>query len=168
MLDVGKDDEKIRWEILSNRSVMFLLELEIQGGRMIEVEKVAECDQSRQGRIGNRPFWVLTLSIVIRAVHQVGAAVFLASFLLDEIGSPPALYFAIVVISGGALMVTEGMRHRQFYRESSGVSIFIKLIVLGAAYHGLLPGTATVVLITFFMASISSHMPKFIRHRLLY
>lgn len=168
MLDVGKDDEEIRWELFPNRSVMFLLELKIQGERMNKVETAKEFAGSRQGRIGNRPFWVLALSIVIRAVHQVGAAVFLASFLLDEISSPPALYFAIVVISGGALMVTEGMRHRQFYREFSGVSIFVKLIILGAAYHGLLPGTATVVLITFFMASLSSHMPKFIRHRLLY
>ena len=137
---------------------------------MIEGEKTKELEQGRQGRIGNRPFWVLTLSIVLRAVHQVGAAVFLASFLLDEIDGLPGLYLGIVAISGGALLLAEGMRHRQLHRELSGLSIFIKLILLGVAYHGFLPGTATatVILFTFVMASITSHMPKFLRHRLIY
>lgn len=71
------------------------------GGSMSARETAKEYDQSRQGRIGNRPFWVLTLSIAIRAVHQVGAAVFLASFLLDGIDRPPALYLTLVLVSGG-------------------------------------------------------------------
>ncbi|MBU0944705.1 MAG: hypothetical protein KJ804_05430 [Proteobacteria bacterium] len=134
---------------------------------MAEVEKAEEFDLNRQGRIGDRPFWVMIFSIVIRAVHQVGAAVCLASFLLDVMDCPPALYLGIVTISGVALMVTEGMRHRQFYRELSGLSTVVKLILLGAAYHGFLPATAT-VLAMFLMASISSHMPKVFRHRLFY
>jgi uncharacterized membrane protein YhaH (DUF805 family) len=134
---------------------------------MAEGEQAKEFEQNRQGRIGNRPFWVMIFSVVIRAVHQVGAAVFLASFLLGEIESPPALYLGIVAISGVALLVSEGMRHRQFYRELSGLSTFVKVILIGAAYHGFLPATAT-VLAMFFMASISSHMPKFFRHKFFY
>lgn len=119
------------------------------------------------GRIGYRPYWVLGLSVFIRALHQVGAALFLASFLFDEVVHLPSLYLGIVFISGLVLFFTEWMRHRQICRELSGMSTLIKLVLLGAAYHGFLPAPAT-VLSAFVVASISAHAPKQIRHRLLY
>lgn len=128
-------------------------------------EKLSEKDN--MGRIGNRPYWVLNLSILIRAVHQVGAAVFLASFLLSETGSPPPFYIGLAALSGIALLLTEGMRHRQIYRELSGLTVFLKLIIMGAAYHGFLPTTSG-ILVAFVIASVGSHAPKMIRHRLLY
>jgi len=124
-------------------------------------------DHIQLGRTAYRPFWVLKLSICIRAIHQVGAAVFLASFLIDEISSPPTLYLLLALISGVALLLVEGMRHRQMFRELSGLSTFIKLVLLGAAYHGFLPETLT-ILAVFILASISSHAPKLYRHRLLF
>ncbi len=124
-------------------------------------------EKIEQGKIGARPFWVLKLSIGLRALHQVGAAVFLTAYLLDEITYPPPLFFAIVTVSGVALLLAEGMRHRQIYRELSGLSTLLKLILIGSAYHGYLPETAT-VLTAFILASISSHAPKNYRHRLLY
>jgi len=46
-----------------------------------------DCENSvKMGRIGYRPYWALNLSILIRAAHQVGAAVFLAAYLLDAMG----------------------------------------------------------------------------------
>lgn len=119
------------------------------------------------GRVGDRPYWVLSLSILIRAVHQVGAAVFLASFLIDGIGGAARAYFILAVVSGLFLVLTEGMRHRQIYREVSGFSTFLKLILLGGAYHGVLPETVT-VLAAFVVASIGAHAPRIIRHRLLF
>ena len=119
------------------------------------------------GRIGHRPYWVLNLGIVIRAVHQVGAAVFLASFLLEEIIRPPSTYLILVFGSGVALFGAEWMRHRQILRELSGVTTFLKLILLGAAYHGLLSPSLG-VLLAFFLASIGAHAPKLVRHRLLF
>ena len=119
------------------------------------------------GRVGDRPYWVLSLSILIRAVHQVGAAVFLASFLIDGIGAAARSYFILAVVSGLFLVLTEGMRHRQIYREVSGFSTFFKLILLGTAYHGVLPETVT-VLAAFVVASIGAHAPRVIRHRLLF
>jgi len=119
------------------------------------------------GRLGDRPFWVLSLSIFIRAVHQVGAAVFLASFLIDELSNPAPGYLLLTIISGCMLFFTEGMRHRQIYREVSGLSTFIKLILIGAAYHGFLPETIT-ILAAFIIASAGAHAPKIIRHRLLF
>ena len=35
------------------------------------------------GPVAPRPYWLVLFSVVIRALHQVGAAVYLSSFLLD-------------------------------------------------------------------------------------
>lgn len=134
---------------------------------MAEMEKSAKCEEKKMGRIGNRPYWVLNLSILIRAAHQVGAAVFLACFLLDEIVHPPSVYLVIVFVSGVTLFLAEWMRHRQICRELSGMTTIIKLLLLGAAYHGFLSAPVA-VLLAFVVASIGAHAPKQVRHRLLY
>jgi hypothetical protein len=131
---------------------------------MLEAERK---EDAAMGRIGYRPFWVLSISIVIRAVHQVGAAVYLSSFLLDEIAGPSLVYLLIVWFSGVALLISEWMRHRQIYREVAGLSTLVKLLLLGAAYHHYLPEVAT-VLMAFMISSIGAHVPKSIRHRLLF
>ncbi|MCF6179512.1 MAG: hypothetical protein L3J63_09025, partial [Geopsychrobacter sp.] len=59
------------------------------------------------GRIGSRPYWMLNLSLPIRAIHQVGAAVFLATYLLGILPEPPQLYVTIALVSGGLLMFSE-------------------------------------------------------------
>lgn len=134
---------------------------------MVERKKTAKYDATKLGKIGYRPFWVLKLSICLRALHQVGAAVFLASFLLEEVNGPPRMYLLLTVISGGALLLAEAMRHRQFYRELSGLTTFTKLILLGLAFHSISPQTITVVIV-FLLSSISSHAPKLFRHRLFF
>lgn len=119
------------------------------------------------GKIGPRPLWVLKLSILIRAIHQIGAAVFLVAYLLDTVPVVPPFYFLLTILSGGALMFTEWLRHREIYRELTGLSTFIKLILIGAAFHNILPQTATVVA-AFLLASICSHAPKQYRHRVFF
>lgn len=114
-----------------------------------------------------RPYWLVLLSVVIRAVHQVGAAVYLSSYLLDAIVGPPVYYLWLSVVSGLALLFTEGLRHPQMYREVSGFGTLVKIVLLGVAYHGYLPETATVVT-AFIIAAIAAHLPKNLRHRLLY
>jgi hypothetical protein len=118
------------------------------------------------GRTEHRPSWVLSLSIAIRAAHQLGAAIFLSAYLLDG-GESPKFYTLLAVASGAALVVTEWLRHRQLCREFGGVATIGKCLLLGAAIHGLLPATPT-VLLAFLMASMAAHAPKNIRHRLLY
>ncbi len=134
---------------------------------MAEKQSFTAPQTARLGRIGYRPFWILKLSILLRAIHQVGAAVFLASYLLDPIPGPPSFYVFVALCSGALLLMAEWMRHREIYRELSGASTFFKLFLLGLAYHGFFPATAT-VLAAFFLASIASHAPKQYRHRLLY
>lgn len=119
------------------------------------------------GRIGERPYWVLSLSLPIRAIHQVGAAVVLTAYLHDALPGPPALYLWIAVLSGGLLLLTEWMRHRQIFRELAGMITLVKMLLLGGAYHGFLPPLVT-VLLAFLAASIGAHAPKKIRHKLLY
>jgi hypothetical protein len=121
----------------------------------------------KMGRIGNRPLWALIFSLLIRAVHQIGAAVFLAAYLLEVIPGPPKLYVAIALVSGGLLLGAEWLRHRQIFRELAGMSTLVKLLLLGAAYHGYLPIWQT-VLLAFIIASVGAHAPKKVRHRLLY
>jgi len=126
------------------------------------------CENSeKMGRIGARPYWVLNLSILIRALHQIGAAVFLAAYLLDTIPGPPMLYVIVALLSGCLLLATEWLRHRQIFRELAGMISVVKLLLLGAAYHGFLPLPATVLLV-FVIASIGAHAPKKVRHRLLF
>lgn len=119
------------------------------------------------GRIGYRPYWILNLSLLVRAAHQVGAAVFLAAYLLDVMPGPPVLYVIVAFFSGGLLFGSEWLRHRQSYRELSGMTSIVKVLLLGMAFHGFLPLQATVLLV-FVVASVMSHAPKRVRHRLLF
>ena len=121
----------------------------------------------RMGRVYDRPYWVLILSVFVRAVHQVGAAVFLTSFLFSDTFELPMMYIVIASVSGIMLLVTEGLRHRQLFRELSGVSTLVKLVILGWIYHGGLPAMPA-VLVVFISAAFFSHAPKSIRHRLLF
>ena len=126
------------------------------------------CEKSaKMGRIEHRPFWVLNVSILVRAAHQVGAAVFLAAYLLDALPGPPTFYLLVALLSGLILMVTEWLRHRQIYRELAGMITLVKILLLGAAYHGFLPPQA-MVLLAFVIASVGAHVPKTVRHRLLF
>lgn len=124
-------------------------------------------NKHQQGQVKRRPTWLLVIGICLRAVHQVGAAVYLASHLFPQSLALPNTYLVLTIVSGLLLLITEGARHREMYRELTGISTFIKLILFGAAFHGFLPATGT-VLIAFILASLSAHAPKNIRHRLLY
>ena len=134
---------------------------------MSEAVAMESVKKERLGRIGKRPYWVFSLSIVIRACHQIGAAVFLAVNLLHISLEPPSFYLYLAYSTGGMLLVTEWLRHRQLYREVAGLLTVLKLLLLGAFIHGLLPGK-WVVVTAFVLASLGSHTPKNIRHRMLF
>lgn len=121
---------------------------------------------AKLGRTADRPYWVVIFSILIRALHQVGAAVFMAVFLLKDLPRIPEFYLVLAAATGVVLVLTEGLRHRQLFREVSGIITVLKLILLGLAYHGWLP-VVPAVLFVFLSASFFSHAPKNIRHRLL-
>lgn len=117
----------------------------------------------RLGRTSDRPYWIMILSIVVRAVHQVGAAVCLGSVLLGA--NLPWHYLVLAGASGGLLMLTEALRHRQLLREAAGVVTLVKTCIIGLALHGWIPAVPG-VLFAFGLASFYSHAPKTIRHRI--
>lgn len=119
------------------------------------------------GRVVKRPLWMLISGYIVRAAHQVGAAVFLCSYLLPELTTIPKLYLWLTLITGGLLFLTESFRHREIYREISGMVTLCKLLLFGAAFHNVLPATETVIF-AFILASLGAHLPKNIRHKLLF
>lgn len=123
--------------------------------------------KDQMGRTAYRPLGVLYLSICVRAAHQVGAALFLAFFLLDlgPVGDSGS-YLMFASISGIALCCTEALRHRQMYREVSGMVTMAKCLLLGLAFHQAIPSVIG-VLAAFCLASLGAHAPKNIRHRLI-
>ena len=134
---------------------------------MADRESTSHTRDSRLGQTADRPYWIWLVSIFIRAVHQVGAAVFLAVFLLPGQPDLPRTYLVLATVTGGLLMVFEMLRHRQLLRETAGLATLIKLVLMGMALHGWLPG-APAILIAFVLAAIFAHAPKHIRHRRLF
>lgn len=122
---------------------------------------------SRLGRTADRPYWIWMTSIFIRALHQVGAAVFLAVFLLPGHPGLPRIYLILAIVTGMMLMITEMLRHRQLLRESAGLTTLVKLVLMGMAVHGWLPAAPT-MLTAFVLAAFFAHAPKNIRHRQLF
>ncbi len=122
---------------------------------------------SRLGQTADRPYWIWMITIFIRALHQVGAAVFLAVFLLPGRLDLPLFYLILAAVTGVMLMASEMLRHRQLLREPAGLATLVKLVLMGMALHGWLPG-APAMLTAFVLAAIFAHAPKHIRHRRLF
>jgi hypothetical protein len=119
------------------------------------VEQGEACKGSRMGRIGHRPFWILHLSVLIRAVHQVGAAVYLAAYLLGAGISPTSGYALVAYFSGVLLVFT--WPDRQLYRE-----IALATLSFSSVPRCILPAVWA-VLTAFVLASICAHLPKQLR-----
>lgn len=129
-------------------------------------KKLKERD-SRLGRTANRPIWGLWLSIGVRAIHQVGAAMVLAAIFLVDGSHVQPLYLYLAGGSGVVLCIAEGVRHRQMHRELSGMITVLKCLLLGLAFHGFVE-PAIGVTCAFLIASVGAHAPRHVRHRLLY
>ena len=120
----------------------------------------------RSGRIGPRPYWVLLVSVAVRAVHQVGAAMVLASCLLGDGVLTLDRYFVVAAVSGVLLVGSEWLRHRQLYREVAGLTTLLKCLILAAVVHGLVPAVPWLP-VAFVAACLAAHAPREIRHHLL-
>ncbi len=134
---------------------------------MTEKKQTCRTPDPRLGRTADRPYWVWMVSIFVRAAHQVGAAVFLAVFLLPGQPYLPRGYLILAAATGLMLMATEMLRHRQLLREPAGLATLVKLVLMGMAVHSWIPGEAA-ILAAFVLASIFAHAPKRIRHRRLF
>ncbi|MDT8379266.1 MAG: hypothetical protein RQ739_10280 [Desulfotignum sp.] len=134
---------------------------------MNDKELTRRPSDTRLGRTADRPYWIWMTSIFIRALHQVGAAVFLAVFLLPGQPDLPRMYLVLAAVTGVLLMTTEMLRHRQLLREPAGLTTLVKLALMGMAIHGWLPAVPT-ILAAFVLAAFFAHAPKHIRHLRLF
>lgn len=120
------------------------------------------------GIIADRPYWMVYVSLASRAIHQLGAAVFLATYILSPENTHAwKVSLLVAAISGFLLLGVEAIRHRQFLREVFGLSTIFKLVLVGFAHHGWLPAIPSVSA-AFLLASLVSHAPKAVRHRLMF
>ena len=119
------------------------------------------------GRTGNRPQWLRTGSVFVRAVHLVGAGALLGGYLFGVERSMMLPYVGIAAMSGLVLIGTEFARHRELYREVAGWSTIVKLLIL--LTFPLFPDSAGLLMIlVFLIAAIGAHLPRRYRHRLLF
>ncbi|WP_084091781.1 hypothetical protein [Malonomonas rubra] len=126
-----------------------------------------ENSKPNTGRIGYRSDQIRYLSIFVRSFHQLAVAIFIGAFFF-AVDSPAAeSAFLFVVVTGILLLFLEALRHRQFYREVFGLITFLKAALVGGAFHKFLPSIPA-FLFVFLVASLVSHAPKGIRHRLLF
>lgn len=123
--------------------------------------------RGKVGVIVDRPYWMVYVSITARAIHQLGAAIFLATYLLNHpVLQTRQVSLAVAALSGLLLMGVEAFRHRQFLREVFGLVTVLKVFFIGLAFHAWLAPVPTLFLV-FFVASLASHAPRGIRHRML-
>lgn len=124
-------------------------------------------DRVRLGRTGNRPIWGLWLSICVRCVHQLGVAALIGYLFFRDGGDAAGMLLWLTTGSGLLLCITEGARHREMYREISGVVTIGKCVLLGLGVHQILP-QLPVILLVFVAASLAAHAPRQVRHRLVW
>ncbi len=124
-------------------------------------------DRSDLGRTVDRSSWIRTGSVFVRAVHLVAASAVAGAYLLGDGVSAGHTWWAVAGLSGVLLLVAEGLRHRDLYRETAGLATIGKLALIGALFlvpdaGPCLMGAAVVV------AGIGAHAPRRWRHRRLY
>ncbi len=119
-------------------------------------------DRSRLAPTSERPYAIYLGSVFVRALHLLAAGTILGAYLLGAGRENLPTFHAIVALTGGMLVVSEWMGHRELYRQLSGISILTKLILLG-----LLPifpdYGAPLVVTAFLFSAITSHLPKKLR-----
>ncbi len=103
-------------------------------------------------------------SISVRALHQLAAALFTAGAVTGV--SAGRGWLLAAVGTGVVLTALEIERRRGFAIEMTGGVTVAKLLLIGLAFHGLLPVVPTVTA-AFLVASVGSHAPKGFRHRSL-
>ncbi len=119
------------------------------------------------GRTGDRPQWLRTGSVFVRAVHLIGAGALLGGYLFGVERSLMLPYVWVTLASGLVLIGTEFARHRQLYREVAGWSTIVKILIL-LTLPLFRDHAGTLMIVVFLIAGIGAHLPRRYRHRLLF
>jgi hypothetical protein len=117
--------------------------------------------------MGNRPFWVRTGSVFVRAAHLVAACAIGGACLLGDGDLGPHGWWAVATVSGVLLLAAEAVAHPEMYREPAGWAVVLKLILIGAIAAVPSAG-AWLMAAAIAIAALGAHFPRNWRHRRLF
>jgi hypothetical protein len=118
------------------------------------------------GRTGERPSWIRSGSVFVRAVHLLAASAVLGAGLWEIPGPRTCPWWIAAAASGLLLLAAEALRHRELHREVCGLATALKLVLLGGA-AALPAGAPWLLSAAFVVAVLGAHFPKRWRHRKL-
>ncbi len=127
----------------------------------------ANHEDRKFGKIGDRPDYIRTGSVFIRAAHLLAAGVVVGAYLLEP--TTPHLHSWLMAagFSGLLLVGTEFWRHRELYRETAGWTTVLKVVLI--ALIPVFKSQAAALAVTgFLIASVGAHLPRRYRHRRLF
>ena len=124
-------------------------------------------DETRLGRTGDRPHWIRSWSVFIRAAHLLAASAVAGAYLLSVEGTGAHGWWIAAGASGVLLLLAEFLQHRELYREVAGWSTVLKLVIIGMI--PVLPaGAFWLMSAAFVVAVLGAHAPRRWRHRRLF
>lgn len=119
------------------------------------------------GKVGERPFWIRTGSVFVRAAHLLAASAVLGACLWGVEGRGLHAWWLCAGISGVLLVIAEFVKHLELYREVAGWSTLLKLVVLACCF--VVPvGAPWLMAGAFVIAVVGAHSPRVWRHRRLF
>jgi hypothetical protein len=124
-------------------------------------------DKSSIGRVGDRPYWIRSGSVFVRAAHLLAASAVAGVYLLGVRDADAGAWWIVAGVSGVLLLAAEFLRHRELHRELGGWSTILKLILIAGipAAPALAPWLMSAA---FVVAVLGAHAPKRWRHRRLF
>jgi hypothetical protein len=124
-------------------------------------------DGSKLGRVGDRPFWIRSGSVFIRAAHLLAAGAVAGAYLLNVEDPGVRTWWIVAGISGVLLVVAELIRHVELYREVAGWATIFKLVLIGSI-PALASAAPWLMSAAFVVAVVGAHSPRNWRHRKLF
>jgi hypothetical protein len=116
---------------------------------------------------GDRHRWIRTGSVLVRAVHLLGASAVAGVYLLAVHGVDARGWWIVAGASGVVLLLAELLRHPELWREVGGWATIVKLALIGLVL--VLPAAALWLMSTaFIVAVLGAHAPRRWRHRKLF
>ena len=124
-------------------------------------------DDSKLGKTGDRPHWIRSGSVFIRAAHLLAASAVAGVYLLSVEDADARFWWILAAGSGVLLLLAEFLRHQELYREVAGWSTIVKLVLIGMI--PVLPAAGFWLMsAAFVVAVLGAHAPRRWRHRKLF
>lgn len=105
------------------------------------------------------------LKIGLRTCHIVAFSALVGGLLLDSSIERVEPWFLATILSGFALVAVELQQGLIWLRQLRGIAIFVKLLVLSAAFYW--PQHHFLVISAIILSSVVSHMPGRYRYWVL-